>query len=119
MENLIEWLKEYDYIMLLAGALLLVWLVWIPRIVAPFLIPRYDKFPPKLKAAVNLILPTIEKIMLDSWDGFYSEVIKEIVEETPTELDNKVWQEIDEFVSRKLREKDVGYYPKEEVERHG
>ena len=119
MDQIVEWLKEYDYIMFLVGALLFVWLYWLPRIVAPVLMPRYNKFPPKLKAVVNLLLPTIESALRNGWDYFYTEVVKEIVEETETDLDDKVWGEADKLVHKALR-KDVGYYPKEEQEHpHG
>jgi hypothetical protein len=102
LNNVIEFLKEYDYAFLLVGAFLLIWLYWLPKVLAPILIKRYDGFPPSIKAFVQLLLPTIEKMLLDCWDATYKDTIEPIYKATPTELDDNLWKEIDKMIQSKL-----------------
>lgn len=95
MQTIIDFMSEYDYIMLLAGAVGLMWLVWFPRILAPLLLPHYDNLSGRFKALLLFVLPTIEQVLRNSWDSVYTEIILPTVQQTETELDDKVWAEVD------------------------
>ena len=109
METVINFMSEYDYIMLLAGAFGLTWLVWLPRVLAPLLAPHYDNLSGRFKALLLFVLPTLEQVLLNSWDSVYTEIILPTVQQTETELDDKVWAEIDRRIH--ARNEQVGYHP--------
>lgn len=109
METVIDFMSEYDYIMLLAGAFGLTWLVWLPRVLAPLLAPHYDDLSGRVKALLLFVMPTIERVLLDSWDSVYTEIILPTVQQTKTELDDKVWREIDRRIH--ARTEQVSYHP--------
>jgi hypothetical protein len=100
---MIEWLKEYEYIMLLVLIVGLVWLYWLPRILTPIIAPRYKDLPPSIKSFLALILPTIEEVILNSWTGLYTDVLVPIVEETPTPLDNSALEEFNRLIQEALK----------------
>lgn len=112
METVINFISEYDYIMLLAGAFGLTWLVWLPRILSPLLAPHYAGLSRRFKALLLFVLPTIEQVLFNSWDGVYTEIILPTVQQTETELDDKVWAEIDRRIH--ARDQQVGYHPVDE-----
>lgn len=91
---------DHEYALLIIGAFALFWLVWLPRILAPLIMPYYDKVPIRYKSIINLIMPTLERAILESWDYVYYNHIEVAYQETKTELDDKVIQEID----RRVRE---------------
>jgi hypothetical protein len=102
MQTIIDFFSNDPYALLLLGAFLLVWLYWLPKVLAPILISRYGNFSPKLKAAVQLALPTIERALLNSWDSIYNNTIIPMTEDTVTPIDDKVWAEVDEIIQRAL-----------------
>jgi hypothetical protein len=116
---MIEWLKEYDYVILLILVVALIWLYWLPRILSPILAPRYKNLPPSIKSFLALILPTVEEVILNSWDGLYTDVLVPIVDETPTPLDNEALEEINKLIQETLAEtKEMISIPTGETNNH-
>lgn len=99
---------DNEYTLLLAGAFVLFWLFWLPRALAPVMVSRYDGLPPWLKAAIALAMPTLEQAILVAWDNAYH-AIELMVDETPTELDDRLLEEIDRQVRRILNEQNKVY----------
>jgi hypothetical protein len=95
-----------EFTFLLAGAIVLVWLYWLPRVLVPFLAPHYHKLPKKTKAFLALLLPTLEMALLNYWEMIYKGLIQPTYEKTETELDDKAWLEIDKRVREALEKID-------------
>jgi len=126
MDKFLELIAEYQYLWLVIGAFLLFWLAWLPRVLAPLLAPHYDKLSGKVKSFIALVLPTIEKIMLNGWDKTYTEIIKPANEQTATDLDDRVWKAIDDRIHKialDREQKRIGYFPvvkdEHEISLHG
>ncbi|HEB27972.1 MAG TPA: hypothetical protein ENI05_09390 [Porticoccus sp.] len=117
MDQVIEWLETYDYLLLLVSAFLLVWLVWIPRIVAPLLSKQYANLHPAVKSILTLLLPTIEGAMMKSWDTAYNGILKDLYESTDTPIDDEVLAIINERIQELLGEEVIAQVVKGELDK--
>ena len=75
-------------------AILAIWSLYVPRILAPFLFERWQDIPTKYKSIIILMLPTIENALHDIWKRLGAGLATK-APATPTTIDDEMLKLID------------------------
>ena len=92
----INQILDYEFMPLLIAALAIVWLVWLPKLIAPRIAPYYSQLPIWVKLSLNTLMPTIEQAVRTVWAGFAHEMM-ERAKQTETPIDDELWEKADEI----------------------
>ena len=98
MENFGEFLNEPVGVFV-ALVTLALWFIYLPRIVAPLLVHRWQNIPERYRSVIIVMLPTIENALADIWKRIAFE-LEAKVQVTEIELDDILLDAIDERITK-------------------
>jgi len=94
-------LTEHEDALLFLGLFTFFWLVVLPKALAPLIAKYYLKIPAPVRAVMATLLPTLESAIRNVWVNTYM-AINLGARQTAGDLDDKLWEQINDLVLKEI-----------------